>query len=56
MPTIAAGREIIFELPEAGEEKDWLADNKSAFEKRAADGDKEVADMLEEVQRRGLLE
>lgn len=55
MPTIAAGREIVFELPEAGKEKEWLMENKSAFEKRAADGDEEVGDMLEEVEKRGLL-
>ncbi|KAI9667607.1 MAG: hypothetical protein M1821_000423 [Bathelium mastoideum] len=55
MPIIAAGREIVFEVPEAGKDQDWLKENMVAFQKRAADGDVEVEDMLKEIEQRGLL-
>ena len=56
MPTIFAGREVDFELPEAGQETEWLKENMEAFEKRAKDGDEELVDMVKDVEERGLLQ
>ena len=56
LPTIAAGREVGLELPEAGGEREWLKENIPTFEKKAADGDTEVDDMVKDVKERGLLQ
>ncbi|KAF2230098.1 hypothetical protein EV356DRAFT_561691 [Viridothelium virens] len=55
MPVIGAGREVVFELPEGGKEQEWYRENMMAFEKRAAEGDEEVSDMIKDIKDRNLL-
>ncbi|KAL9097024.1 MAG: hypothetical protein Q9165_000988 [Trypethelium subeluteriae] len=56
LPVIAAGKEVAVEIPEAGKDREWLKENMMAFEKRAAEGDDEVSDMIKDIKDRNLLE
>ncbi|GAB7361632.1 hypothetical protein MBLNU230_g1683t1 [Neophaeotheca triangularis] len=52
---ILAGREHGFALPEAGQDVEWLRENMGEFERRAAEGDEEMVELVKEVKGRGLL-
>ena len=45
-----------FILPPAGGDVQWLQDNWEAFNQRANEGDEEMAEMVREVQERGLMD
>ena len=52
---LAAGVEAGFEIPEAGKDGEWLAENMGAFKARAEDGQEEFAGLVREVEERGLI-
>lgn len=52
---IKAGMEAGFEIPEAGKDAEWLAENMNAFKARAEDGEVEFKELVEEVEERGLI-
>lgn len=52
---IVAGMEAGFEIPEAGKDKAWLAENMGAFRARAESGEEEFAALVKEVEERGLI-
>lgn len=56
MGGMVAGLEVGVILPSAGGDVDWLQGNMEHFEKLAAQGDQEMADLVEEVKERGLLD
>ena len=52
---ITAVYEAGFMMPEAGQDGAWLKENMRAFEQRAADGDEEFKDLVEDVKNRGMI-
>lgn len=52
---IAAGMEAGFEIPEAGKDGEWLAENMGAFKARAESGEEEFVELVKEVEERGLI-
>lgn len=52
---LTAGYEAGFSLPPAGGDVAWMKKNLDAFQKKADGGDQEFKGMIEEIQRRGLL-
>lgn len=52
---IAAGIEAGFEIPEAGKDGEWLAENMGAFRARAEDRQEEFVKLVREVEERGLI-
>jgi len=53
---IVAGYEHGFSLPPAGGDKEWFRENMSAFEKKAAEGNVEMKELVEEIKERKLLD
>lgn len=53
---IVAAYEHGFSLPPAGGDKEWFRENLAAFEKKAAEGNSEMKDLVEEIKVRKLLE
>lgn len=53
---LIGGLEAGFTLPAAGEDGAWMKENWTAFNKKAEEGDEEFAEMVKEVEERGLLE
>ena len=53
---IEAGIEAGFMLPKAGSDVQWLHENWEAFNEKAAAGDEEFREMVEEVKARGLMD
>ncbi|KAM0716946.1 hypothetical protein Q7P37_006798 [Cladosporium fusiforme] len=53
---IAAGMEAGFEIPEAGKDAEWLAENMNAFKARAEGGEVEFEELVKEVEERGLIQ
>ena len=49
---ILTALEAGFIVPKAGKEKEWAMANMEAFKQRAKEGDKDIAGLLEELQRR----
>ncbi|OQO09380.1 hypothetical protein B0A48_04778 [Cryoendolithus antarcticus] len=52
---MAAGREAGLAIPMAGDDVNWLSDNMAEFKTRAANGQEEFADLVKEVEERGLI-
>lgn len=52
---IAAGWEAGFDIPEAGKDGEWLAENMGAFKARAEGGEEEFVELVKEVEERGLI-
>lgn len=52
---IVAGMESGFEIPEAGKDGEWLAENMGAFKARAESGEEEFVELVKEVDERGLI-
>lgn len=52
---LVAGREAGFEIPEAGKDAEWLAENMNAFKARAEGGEVEFGELVAEVEERGLI-
>ncbi|CAK4030420.1 Hypothetical predicted protein [Lecanosticta acicola] len=50
------GYEAGFLIPKAGEDVQWMKDNWEEFQMKAQSGDELFAEMVEEIQTRGLLE
>lgn len=53
--TIIAGQEVGVSLPAAGEDRAWMRENMEKFKRLAKEGDKEIKEMLEEIEQRGLM-
>ncbi|TKA33573.1 hypothetical protein B0A50_00409 [Salinomyces thailandicus] len=53
---IIGGVEAGFMLPEAGGDVEWMRENWESFQRKAAEGNEEFKEMVEEVGKRGLLE
>lgn len=53
---IIGGLEAGFVLPQAGGDVQWLQENWSEFERRAANGEQEWVDVVQDVKERGLLD
>ncbi|EMC91606.1 hypothetical protein BAUCODRAFT_27894 [Baudoinia panamericana UAMH 10762] len=49
------GLEAGFVLPAAGQDVQWMHENWDAFQQKAREGDEEFAEMVQEVEERGLL-
>lgn len=49
---ILAALESGFIVPKPGKEKEWALGNMEAFKQKAREGDKDIAGLLEELQRR----
>lgn len=56
MGDIVAGYEHGVSLPPAGGDKIWLKNNMPYSERRAAEGNEEMKDLIEEVKRRKLID
>ncbi|KIW01864.1 uncharacterized protein PV09_06713 [Verruconis gallopava] len=56
MGDIVAGYEQGVSLPPAGGDKVWLKNNLPYFEKKAAEGNQQMKDLLEEIKERKLLD
>ena len=52
---LIAGREAGFEIPAAGKDGEWLAENLGAFKARAEEGQVEFVDLVKEIEERGLI-
>lgn len=52
---IVAGMEAGFEIPAAGKDGEWLAENMGAFKARAEEGQEEFVELVKEVEQRGLI-
>ena len=52
---IVGGMEVGFPIPEPGSDAQWMRENLQAFKAKGEDGDEEFAEMVEEVERRGLM-
>ncbi|KAI5363101.1 putative Tautomerase/MIF superfamily, tautomerase, cis-CaaD [Septoria linicola] len=52
---LTAGFEAGFSIPPAGGDVEWLEKNFAAFEKKAKAGDEEFADLVAEIEERGLM-
>lgn len=52
---LIAGREAGFEIPAAGKDGEWLAENLGAFKARAEEGQEEFVDLVKEIEERGLI-
>ena len=52
---MAAGLEQGFILPQAGQDVAWLRENWEAFNRKAEGGDEDMAEMVKEVEERGLM-
>ena len=55
MGDIVAGYEHGVALPPAGGDKVWLQNNMPYFEKKAAEGNEEMKDLIEEIKQRNML-
>lgn len=53
---LVAGLEAGFVLPPAGGDVQWLQENWEAFNEKAKNGDEEMADLVKEVEERGLMD
>ena len=56
MGGMVAGLEVGFILPQAGGDVQWLQENWEGFNQKANEGDEEMADLVKEVQERGLMD
>ena len=56
MGGMVAGLEVGFILPPAGGDVQWLQENWEAFNQKAKEGDDDMADLVQEVQERGLMD
>lgn len=50
--SIVAGSEAGFPVPRAGQDAEWMKKNMAAFKKKAAGGDTDFQDMLDELNSR----
>ena len=56
MGDIVGGMEAGFVLPQAGKDVGWLEEHWAEFVRKAEAGDEEMADMVKEIEERGLLD
>jgi hypothetical protein len=53
--TIVAGWEQGVMLPEPGHDRDWLRQSFAEFQKRAENGEEEMKDLVEDIEKRKLI-
>lgn len=56
LPSIGAGWEAGFLVPEAGKDGQWIKENMGKFEKKAEEGDQVFRDLVEEIKARKELQ
>ena len=54
--TIAAGWEQGVMIPESGYDRDWLRQHFAEFQKRAENGEEEMKELIEDIEKRKLIE
>jgi Putative oxalocrotonate tautomerase enzyme len=53
--TIVAGWEQGVMIPEPGHDRDWLTQQFADFQKRAQNGEEEMKELVEDIEKRGLI-